>query len=118
MKWAQRVALAVVIWAELSSLWVGFTDRERFTIAFPKAVGALYVTTQLTTAVVAVTAVMLWLGRRWAIPLNVAIGIWSVVLIQIAAGPIVNQLIVVIACTVTTSLSLAVARRAPVGAVK
>jgi hypothetical protein len=108
MKWAQRVALALVIWAELSSLWVSFTDPGRYAIAFPRAVGMLYTLTQITTAIVAITAVLLWLGKRWAIPLNVAIGMWSVVLIQIAGGPFVNQVIVVVACAITTGLSLAV----------
>jgi hypothetical protein len=111
MKWALRIALALVIWAELSSLWVSFTDSARYAIAFPRAVGALYTVTQITTAIVAVTAVLLWLGKRWAIPLNVAIGVWSVVLIQIAGGPFVNQVIVVVACAVTTILSWLVIRR-------
>jgi hypothetical protein len=111
MKWALRVALAVVIWAELSSLWVGFTDRARFAIAFPRAEGALFAAAQITTALVAVTAVLLWLNRRWAIPLNVALGVWSVVLIQVAQGPVVNQLIVITACAVTTALAVHVRRR-------
>jgi hypothetical protein len=74
-------------------------------------VGALHTVTQLTTAIVAITAVLLRLGKRWAIAVNVVIGVWSVVLIQIAGGPFVNQEIVVFACAVTTALSLAVARR-------
>ena len=110
MKWALRVALTLVIWAELSSLWVSFTDPARYAIAFPAAVGPWYAVTQVTTMLVAITSVLLWLGQRWAIPLNVALGVWSVILIQITDGPFVNQLIVVIACTVTTALSLVVLR--------
>jgi hypothetical protein len=106
MTLALRLALALVIWAELSSLWVSVTDPARYAIAFPKALGAWYPITQLTTLLVAVTAVLLWLGQRWAIALNVALGVWSVVLIGITEGPLVNQLIVMTACTVTTALAL------------
>ena len=106
MKWLLRAALAMVIAAELNSLWVAFTDLDTYLKVFPRATGMLFILTVLTSAAAAVNAVMLWIGKRWAIRVNVLIGVVSIVLIEIAGGEMSNQLIVLAACGVTTALAV------------
>ena len=108
---ALRAALLLVVWAEASSIWVGLTDRPRYAIAFPAATGALYWVTIATSLAAGLNAIVLWVPRPWAIALNVAIGAWSIILIEIVGGPRVNQAIAGIACAVTTTLAWLVWRK-------
>jgi hypothetical protein len=101
-----RAALLLVILAEVNSLWIGLTDIPRYLATFPDATGPLYVATLVTSLAAGANAVMIWLRRTWAIWLNVFIGPWSVVLIELVNGPRSQQAVVLVAWALTTGLAL------------
>jgi hypothetical protein len=111
MTWLLRIALLMVIVAELNSLWIAVTDLDTYLKVFPRATGAIFILSVLASAAAAANAVMLWLGKPWAIRLNVLIGLVSIVLLELAGGPRSNQLIVLVACAVTTGLAAFIALR-------
>ncbi|MBI2992622.1 MAG: hypothetical protein HYY48_00405 [Gammaproteobacteria bacterium] len=51
---------------------------------------------------------MIWLRKRWALWLNVLIGIWSIALLEIVRGPRINAAVILVACATTTLLPLVV----------
>ena len=98
--------LCLVILSTIHSIWIGIADQARYLAVFPGATGALYYLTLLTSFAAATNCVMIWRRKQWAVWLNVLIGIWSIVLIEIVQGPRVNEAIVLIACATTTILPL------------
>ena len=62
--------------------------------------------TAWTSAAVGATAIMIWLHRRWAVWLNLFLGLWSIALVEVVEGPRVTQLIILVAWAVTTFLPI------------
>lgn len=100
--------LLLVVLSSIQTIWFGMTNRSAYTAVFPGATGALYYICLLTSLAAGLNCVFIWLRRRWAIWLNVLIGIWSIILIEIVGGPRFNELVVLIACATTTLLPLVV----------
>ena len=49
---------------------------------------------------------MIWLRRRWAVWLNLFLGLWSIALVAVVDGLRVTQLVILVACAVTTFLPM------------
>src|SRR5437667_4287113 len=100
------VVLAAVILSEIRIVWVALTDRARFNSVFRGAVGAIYYVTVVTSACAGANAVAVWLRQNWAIWANVIIGVWSIILVEIAAGPRASQIVIFCATAAVLIFSL------------
>jgi hypothetical protein len=67
----------------------------------------------LTSALAGLNAVMVAARFRWAVWLNVAIGVFSIVLLQIVGAPAVNSFVVAIACAIVAGVPLMTWMRRP-----
>jgi hypothetical protein len=105
--------LLLVVLSSIQSVWIGLTQSARYLAAFPGAHGALYYVTLVTSAIAGVNCILIALRQRWAIWTNVAIGAWSIALLEIVQGARINQIVVLIACATTTILPLILWRSAP-----
>jgi hypothetical protein len=83
------IVLAAVILSEIRTVWIGLTDPGRFANVFPGATGPMYYLAVTTSACAGLNAIAVWLRQRWAIWMNVFIGVWSIVLVHIMGGPVV-----------------------------
>jgi hypothetical protein len=99
-----HLMLLLVVLSALNSIWIGVANKPRYLSVFPGAVGALYYLTLLTSFASGANCVMIWRKKRWALWLNILIGLWSISLIEIVHGPRNNEWIVLIACATTTVL--------------
>jgi hypothetical protein len=102
-----RLMLLLVVVSEINSIWVGVADKPRYVAVFPGAAGALYYVTLFTSLAAAMNCLMIWRRKRWAVWLNILIGLWSISLIEIVGGPRNNEWLVLIACATTTILPFA-----------
>ena len=100
--------LLLVVLSTINSIWIGVANKPKYLTVFPGANGALYYLTLLTSFTAGANCVMIWRRKRWALWLNVLIGIWSISLIEIVRGPRNNEWVVLIACATTTILPLCV----------
>src|ERR1700730_16156685 len=100
------VTLLLVVLSEVNTLWIGVTNPARFRYTFPGATGALFVVALSTSLAAGLNAVMIWLRKRWAVWLNIVIGLWAMGLIEILQGPRVNELVILVACALSTALPL------------
>jgi hypothetical protein len=98
------VTLLAVVVSTAQSIWVGITDPARYQQAFPLAQGALYGLSQFTSGAAGLNAVLIAFRTRWAIWLNPVIGLSSIVLLASVGSPRTNQIVVAIACMVSTLL--------------
>ena len=89
----------------LRSVWLGITDRPRYEAVFPGAQGALYWATQGLSLAAALNAIAIGLRRRWAILANPLIGLLSIVAMEAARGPRANEVIVLVACALSTAIA-------------
>jgi hypothetical protein len=105
-----HVTLALVVLSEANTVWIGATDPARYRTAFPGATGPLYVATLSTALLAGVNAVMIWMKKRWAVWLNVVIGLTSIGLIEIVRGPRATMAVVAVACAISTALPVALWR--------
>jgi len=105
------VVLAAVILSEIRTVWVALTDRVRFTLVFPGAVGVMYYVAVVTSVCAGVNAVAVWLKHRWAIWANVVIGVWSIILVGITVGPLGSQIIIFFATAGVLIFSLLLPER-------
>lgn len=101
-----HLMLLLVVLSSIQSVWIGLTQSARYLAAFPGALGSLYDVTLLTSAIAGANCILIALRRRWAVWANIAIGAWSIALIEIVHGARINQLVVLIACVTTTILPL------------
>jgi len=65
----------------------------------------MYWVTQLMSLAAAANSIAIALRRRWAILLNPVIGVLSIAVIEFVRGPRVNELIVLVACTLSTVIA-------------
>jgi hypothetical protein len=98
--------LTSVMVSTLQSVWIGVTDNARYLAAFPRATGILYPLTLLTSILAGANCIMILQRKRWAIWLNIGIGAFSIVQLELAGGPRISEAVVVVACTITTVLPL------------
>ena len=98
------VLLSVVV-SCLHSIWVGLIARERYQAVFPGAQGTMYWVTQALSLAAAVNSLLIALQKRWAILMNPAIGVLSILAIEIVQGPRVDEAIVLVACTLSTAIA-------------
>jgi hypothetical protein len=102
-----HLMLMLVILSEARSIWIGIAERTRYLAVFPGAIGALYYLTLAMSFAAGLNCVMIWLKKRWAVWLNILIGLCSISLIEIVQGPRINEWIVLFACATTSVLPLA-----------
>ena len=105
-----HLMLLMVVLSEINSIWVGIAHKAQYQAVFPGAAGALYYLAQATSFAAGGNCILIWRRKRWAVWLNILIGVWSITLIEILHGPRINELIVLAASTVTTVLPLVVWR--------
>jgi hypothetical protein len=98
------VLLSVVV-SCFHSVWVGFTARERYQAVFPGAQGPMYWATQSLSFAAGVNSILIALRKRWAILVNPAIGVLSILAMEIVQGPRVNEVVVLVACTLSTGIA-------------
>ena len=103
-----HLMLLLIVLSEINSIWIGIAHKSRYLTVFPGTIGALCYITLVTSFAAGVNCVMIWLRKRWAVWLNILIGLWSISLIEIVHGPRTNEWVVLTACTTTTVLPLAV----------
>jgi hypothetical protein len=117
MKWVLYavlyVMLLLVVLSSIQSVWIGLTQSERYLAAFPGAHGGLYYITLLTSVAAGANSILIGLRQRWAVWTNVAVGAWSIMLLEVVHGARINQAIVLVACATTTILPLALWKSAP-----
>jgi hypothetical protein len=87
------------------SVWVGMVARPQYEAVFPGARGGVYWATQGLSLAAGVNSILIGLRRRWAIMVNPAIGLLSIVAIEMARGPRANEGVVLVACSVSTVLA-------------
>ena len=87
------------------SIWVGLIARERYQAVFPGAQGTMYWVTQSLSLAAGVNSILIALHKRWAILMNPAIGVLSILAIEIVRGPRVNEVVVLVACTLSTAMA-------------
>jgi hypothetical protein len=107
------VMLLLVVLSSIQSVWIGLTQRARYLAAFPGADIGFYYVTLLTSVAAGANSILIALKLRWAVWTNIAVGAWSVVLLEIVEGARINQAIVLVACASTTILPLILWRPAP-----
>ena len=96
------VLLLAVVVSCLRSVWIGLFDVARYRAAFPGAVGVLYPATLIASFGAAVTAVFIAFRKRAAVLANPFVGFASILLLEFAHGPRINQLVVLTTTTLTT----------------
>jgi hypothetical protein len=101
-----RVVLVMVFVAEANTVWTYIADRETYRAAFPAATTQMLTLTVWTSAAVGVTAVLIWLHKRWAVWLNLVLGLWSLALVELVDGSRMTQLVILVAWAVTTFLPM------------
>ena len=99
------LVLAAVVVSTIQSIWIGVTDTPRYQAVFPGARGLLFWLTLMLSALAGLNAMFIALRQRWAVWINPAIGISSIVLLAVVGSPHSNQVVVAVACTVTTLLA-------------
>jgi len=87
------------------SVWVGVMERPRYQTVFPGARGAMYWATLLVSLAAAANSIAIALRQRWAILQNPVIGVLSITLIEVVRGPRINEVIVLVACTLSTVIA-------------
>lgn len=110
---ALYLMLLLVVWSSIQSVWIGLTQRAQYLAAFPGADGGLYYVTLLTSVAAGANSILIALRRRWAVWTNVAVGAWSILLLEVVQGARINQVIVLVACATTTILPLVLWKSAP-----
>lgn len=101
-----RVVLLLVIAAEINTVRIALTDPSRYVATFPGATGPMFFATLATSLAAGLNAVLIWFRMRWAIGLNVLIGLLSIAMIELVRGPGSSQLVVLSTCAVTTLLPM------------
>jgi len=99
------LVLASVVLSTSHSVWVGIAEKGRYQNVFPGAQGVLYWITLLASLLAGVNCVFIGLRKRWAILLNPLIGLLSIALIEIVAGPRANEVIILVACAASTGIA-------------
>jgi hypothetical protein len=89
----------------MQSIWIGVTDTPRYHSVFPGARGLLFWLTLMLSALAGLNAMFIALRQRWAVWINPVIGVSSIVLLAVAGSPRSNQVVVAVACTVSTLLA-------------
>jgi hypothetical protein len=97
------------------TVWVALADRPRYEMIFPGARGAWFWATATMSALAGLNAIFIGLRQRWAVWLNPLIGVASIGLLQLVGGPRMNQLIVFVACALSTFLPWYLARESRPG---
>jgi len=98
--------LASVIVSTFQSVWIGIADKAKYLSVFPRATGILFPATLLTSVLAGANCILIWQRRRWAVWLNLVIGVSSIAQIELVGGPRLNEAIVSVACATTTGLPL------------
>jgi hypothetical protein len=101
-----RVVLLLVIAAEINTVRIALTDPSRYVATFPGATGPMFFATLAISLAAGLNAVLIWFRKRWAIGLNVLIGLLSIAMIELVRGPGSSQLVVLSTCAVTTLLPI------------
>ena len=96
--------LFAVALSSLQTLWVAAMDQPRYQATFPGARGWLYWTTLLLSSLAGANAIGIGLRFRWAVWVNPLIGSSSIVLLRVVGSPPMNQVVVLIACLLSTLL--------------
>lgn len=96
------LVLAAVVLSCFRSVWIGLADTVGYQRAFPGAQGVLFGSTLLVSFLAGLNAIFIGLHKRWAIFVNPLIGLASIILIEIVQGPRTNELVVFVACLLST----------------
>jgi len=97
------VLLSVVV-SCLNSVWIGLTDLDRYQSVFPNAQGAILWATMLLSFLAATNAILIGFQNKWAILANPLIGLISIILIELVDGPRRNEIVIFVACTLSTAI--------------
>lgn len=98
------VMLLLVVISEARTVFVALAEKDRFIQALPGTAGRWFPVFVATSAAAGITAILVGARMRWAVWLNLAIGLWSILLLVVIGAPAVNALIVLVACAVTTGV--------------
>jgi hypothetical protein len=107
------VTATLVVVSEARTVWLALADKQRFLDLLPGTNGPFFAVFVMTSALAGLNAVLVGLRLRWAVWLNIAIGIWSILLLQLVRAPLANSIIVAIACGVTSGVPLITWMRDP-----
>jgi hypothetical protein len=99
------LVLLAVVMSCFHSIWVGLMARQRYQAVFPGAQGTMYWVTQSLSLAAGVNSILIALRKRWAILINPAIGVLSILAIEIIRGPRINEVVVLVACTLSTVIA-------------
>lgn len=99
--------VALVIVSEVRTVWIALADTPRFYNYLPGVRGPFFPVFVATSAAAGVNTFLVGARVRWAVWLNPAIGVWSIILLQLVHAPRANSAIVAVACAVTTGVPLA-----------
>ena len=91
------VTATLVVVSEARTVWLALADKQRFLDLLPGTNGPFFAVFVMTSALAGLNAVLVGLRLRWAVWLNIAIGIWSILLLQLVRAPLANSIIVAIA---------------------
>src|SRR5439155_14026805 len=105
------VVVAAVILSEIRIVWVALTDRARFNSVFRGAVGAIYYVTVVTSACAGPRPSPYGSGKIGPFGANVIIGVWSIILVEIAGGPRASQIVIFCATAAVLIFSLLLPER-------
>ncbi|MFL6721940.1 MAG: hypothetical protein ACJ8FT_09095 [Sphingomonas sp.] len=98
------VTITLVVLSEARTVWLALAERQRFIDYLPPVAGASLPVFVATSAAAGLNAVLVGARVRWAVWLNIAIGVWSIFLLEIIGAPQANAWIVAIACAVTAGV--------------
>ena len=99
------LVLLSVVMSCFHSIWVGLVARQRYQAVFPGAQDTMYWVTQSLSLAAGVNSILIALQKRWAILMNPVIGVLSILAIEIVQGPRVNEMVVLVACTLSTAIA-------------
>jgi hypothetical protein len=111
------VMVVLVVISELRTVWLALAERQRFLAYLPGVKGAFYSVFIATSAAAGLNALLVAARFRWAVWLNIGIGAWSILLLQLVHAPAVNSLVVAIACLVIAGVPLVTWMRGPLSPV-
>jgi hypothetical protein len=109
--------LALVVISEARTVFLAMFEPERFLRALPGVARAWLPVIIATSAAAGIAAILVGARVRWAVWLNLAIGLWSILLLNLVRAPATNSAIVSAACTISVGVPLLTWMRDPVSAV-
>jgi hypothetical protein len=100
------LTIALVVVSEARTVMVALLDHARFVRALPGTEGPFFAVFVATSAVAGINAILVGARLRWAVWLNILIGLWSIFLLLLVGAPLLNALVVAVACTITVGVPL------------